>query len=579
MSVRSLLDDIVPVPDPLQRIRVQDARIPGQLLLGSTPIDVEEAINALTVAAEADAPVAYQPPGGSAYFTQAIGSVLSNGFQTQAANSRFVLSGVSAGIRYIDIAAAVPTVLVATPTAGLLSGQYTTGYDGAGLIIARAFSGPECWRSVDNGVTYTSVPGILTTGRGAPVWDPVAGWFIQAVLAPGFAIETSSDGLLWTPRATPPGLTTSAVQTDGAGNCIAVSLANGPLFSSDSGVSWAAAAGGVASELVAIGENISVIVPFAAGDWYVSLDKGASWTLALGSNTAARPCSQLSYISAFRRFYSCCVEGSGGACYMNTLLDAVSPVYRPTGSFVLGGLTAVLGGTRIFDFDYDVASERFVMSGNAGGLNCWYSTSQTQNLVATAGAAADGGAIVSCNALVAQLRSAPPSVIPSGGTLWYGATGQLYSRSGLDSSYRIGPTAALRFDGTLSATLFVDFLGTWTWEPVSRQLRLTPAASNYYGGTTNTTVGSEIYSGAGAVTTRTFTSANLNAGVPVYVASMSVAVDATFNGTSATATRVSILLAAGPGIVVATAPMYDIRLLLAANGSQGSISVVRSGRG
>jgi hypothetical protein len=499
------------------------------------------------------------------------------------ANSRVVVSGAGPGIFYVGIAAAIPTIIAATPTAGVLSGGYVTAWDPvSGIIVARDYFGVGAWRSLDNGLTYTQVPGVVGQGLSGLQWDPVAQWFIASVFVPGFMCQTSPDGLVWTPRATPVGFDFGRLVIGAPGQVITVSTSNGPCWSADSGVTWSPSVGGTQSRAIAASPTLCFINPFVtASDYRVSTDGGRTFTVAVNSNVAQRVSNCFEYFPELKRFYMVSVEGSTGGAYISTLPDVVTDgVYKPTGALALSGITSISGGTTIYGMCYDPLSRRFAMGGNAGSLNCWYTNGGGNvNLVAAAGTSAaitgpGAGGYLAGNALVLQEKAPSPPVLPTGATVFVGNAQQLLWRPQSSAfSYPLG-TFSRRFDGTLLQALYVDQFGSWNWNPAPKQLFFVPAANNFYTATSLVS-SAEIFVGTGGLSEQTFVGPALVAGTSYFAASLGTVADTTWNATAVTPTRLSINIIAGAGPVSSTLPIYSITLLTTSQGLQGNIIIRR----
>ncbi len=577
MSIRPLLDGILPVPSPLLSLRTQNVRVEGALLVGTPPVDIAAAVEGL----QANEPTAYQPAGAGDFWQQAGGAATGSGELLTVANSRIIVSGTGSGLFYLGVAAALPTVIAATPTTGVLSGLYTTAWDPvSGIIVARDYSAAGAWRSLDNGLTYTQVPGVVGQGLGGLQWDPVARWFIASVFAPGFMIQTSPDGLAWTPRATPVGFEINRLALGAPGQVIGVSTTNGPCWSADSGVTWAASVGGTQSRAIAASPTLCIIGPFVtAADYRVSTDGGRTFSIAVNSNVALRVSNCFEYFPELRRFYFVSVEGSTGGAYISTLPDVVTDgVYKPTGALALSGITAISGGTTIYGMCYDPLSRRFVMGGNAGSITAWYTNGGGNvNLVAAAGTSAaitgpGAGGFLAGNALVLQEKAPSPLVLPTGATLFVGNGQQLLWRPQSSAySYPLG-TFSRRFDGTLLQTLYTDQFGAWSWNPAPKQLYFVPAAANFYSATSLVS-SAALYVGPGPQSEGTFSGPTLVAGTAYFAASLGTAAVATWNATAATPTRLSISIIAGTGPVSSTLPIYTINLLTTSQGLQANIII------
>lgn len=586
MSIRPLLDGVLPAPSPLLSLRTQNVRVEGALLVGSPPVDIGEAVDDLSAAVgglQENAPTAYQPPGAGDFWQQAGGAATGSGELLTVANSRIIVSGTGSGLFYLNVAAALPTVIAATPTAGVLSGLYTTTWDPvSGIIVARDYTAAGVWRSLDNGLTYTQAPGIVGQGLGGLQWDPVAQWFIASVNIAGFQIQTSPDGLVWTPRATPVGFEITRIVIGGPGQVIGVSPINGPCWSADSGVTWAASVGGTGSRAITASPTLCIITPFAtATDYRVSIDGGRNFAIAVNSNVAQRVSNCFEYFPALKRFYFVSVEGATGGAYISTLPDVVTDgVYKPTGALALSGITTITGSVNIYGMCYDPLSRRFAMGGNTSSLTCWYTNGGGNvNLVAAAGTSAAitgpgaGGSLVG-NALVLQEKAPSPPALPTGASIFVGNSQQLMWRPQASSfSYPIG-TFSRRFDGTLLQALYVDQFGSWNWNPAPKQLFFVPVAANFYSATSLVS-SAELFTGSGVQTEQTFVGPALVAGTSYFAATLGTAADINYNATAATPTRLTINIIAGAGPVTSTLPIYSITLLTTVQGLQANIIIRR----
>lgn len=545
----------------------QDARIFGKVALENSSADVEETMGFLYDTP----PNAYQPTGGNAYWTLAAGVAVSNGSLSMAANGRCIVSGNDTGIRYCDLNTSVPTVISATPTAGVFPATLAPAYNGAGLIVARTyFTTGAVWRSLDNGVTYTQVPGVFTVGQSRILWDPVDSWFMVGVAVNGFEIETSPDGITWTPRPTPLGASLSSILPTSNGRWIATRSAAGPLWSDDRGVTWTASSGGAPSGgSIAAGTNL-IIIAFST-DWWISTDGGQSFAVAVGTNPDNRLTYRIKYFDSLKRFYIAQKDVLTGGFYMSTLPDVVAPVYRPTGALILSGV--VLGPVNgLGGFVYDPISRRFAVSGSAP-QHFWYSNDLNSNLVAAAGSTTPGASgTVSGNTLVLQTQTTTPPAIPTGATIWYAGAQQLLYRPIGNFTYPLG-AFSVRFNGNVSADLYADAFGTWSWDDPTKQLRVTPAASDFFGATT-CIVASRIFTGASPMSTGIYTSPVLSAGFTLFAANMDALPNALWDGSALTPTKLTMSISAGSGST-SSLPTYTITIMLTASGNQGNI-IIRS---
>jgi hypothetical protein len=585
MSIRPLLDGVTPAPSPLLSIRTQSVRVEGDLLVGEPPVNIGEAVDDLAAAVTGlvqNEPVAYQPPGAGDFWQSAGGAATGSGELLTVANSRIIVSGSGTGIFWVGIAAPAPTVIAAVPTAGVLSGLYVTAWDPvSGLIVARDYTTAGCWRSLDNGTTFTQVPGVTGIGQGGLQWDPVAQWFIASVFDPGFAIQTSPDGLVWTSRPTPAGFQFGRIVIGAPRQVISVSVSNGPCWSADSGVTWAVSFNGIESRAIAASPSLVLVNPFVtAADYYVSTDGGQTFSVAVNSNAAQRASNCFEYFPELRRFYIVSVEGSTGGAYISTLPDVVTDgVYKPTGALALSGLTTISGGTTIYSMAYDPLSRRFAMGGNAGSITCWYTSGGSNvNLVAAAGSGsslvAGAGGYLAGNALVLQEKTPSPVVLPTGASIYVGNAAQLLWRPQASAfSYPLG-TFSRRFDATLLQTLYVDAFGSWNWNPAPKQLIVIPVANNFYSAT-NLVSSAELFTGTGGQSEQTFSSLALVAGTSLFAASLTTVVDNQWNATAATPTRLAITIIAGAGPVTSTLPIYSINILTTPSGNQANIIIRR----
>jgi hypothetical protein len=520
-------------------------------------------------------PIPFQPPGAADYWLKAAGSSISAVDLLLVANSRIIISGATVGIFYIDIAAAVPTVTAATPTSGSFGGIYTTAWDpGSGVIVARSYSSVDVWRSIDNGANWTQVTGISGQGIGSVVWDPGAMWFIATVNVAGLQVQTSPNGLVWTPRATPVGQELSLLVIGGPGQVISVSPINGPCYSTDSGVTWSQSIGGANSRAMAASPTLVVLVPIIAGDYWISTDGGQNFTLAVGSNAAARVSNCIAYFPDLKRFYIASVQS--GTVYMSTMLDQIEPVYKPTGALILSDITTVNAVSNIYGICYDPASGRFAISGNLPSLCCYYTKGGGNvNLIAAAGSSTDAGGYLVGNALVLQAQTPSPVALPTGASVFVGNTQQLLWRPANSAvSYPLG-TFSTRFNGTASTTLYTDSFASWRWDSVTKQLTFTTTANNYYGSTTMVS-SADFLTGAppGTQVGGTFTSATLLSTTTYFAANVNTAANTSFNATGASPSQLAITIIAGSGSTN-TLPIYSINILTTANGSEGNITIRR----
>lgn len=577
MSIRPILDGITPAPSPLLRLRAQDMRVEGALLVGTPPVDIAAAVEGL----QANEPTSLQPPGAADYWLTAGGATPGSGEFLTVRNSRMILSGAGAGIYYFGIAAAIPTVISATPTAGVLSGSYVTAWDPVtGLIVAREYTAASAWRSLDNGLTWTQVAGVVGQGLGGLVWDSAAQWFVATVNVAGFQVQTSPDGLVWTPRVTPGGFEIGRIVSPVPGRLVSVSPINGPCYSTDSGVTWTPSTGGTLSRAIAASPTLTVLVPFVAADYRISLDGGQTFSIAVNSNAAARISNAIEYVPELKRFYIASVEGTSGGVYMSTLMDQVAPVYKPTGSLILSGITAVTAGSNIYGIGYDPASRRFAIGGNGGALTCFYTNGGGNvNLIAAAGSSAaitgpGAGGYLAGTGLVLQEKAPSPLALPTGATVFVGNAQQLLWRPQNSAfSYPLG-TFSRRFDGTLLQALYVDQFGSWNWNPAPKQLFFVPAANNFYSATSLVS-SVTAFTALGGLSEQTFVGPVLVAGTSYFAASLGTVADATFNATGASPTRLSINIIAGAGPISATLPMYSFEILTTNLGLAANIIIRR----
>jgi hypothetical protein len=310
---------------------------------------------------------------------------------------------------------------------------------------------------------------------------------VAAVEDAGLGIQRSVDGVSWASSATSRDPTWVVSL---GGQRLACGGAAGQLYSSDGGVSWTAATGldGATASLRAAWDPVNsvLIATTSAGLRHLirSYDFGVTWFAQTGSNPTGLYLSTAFWSSVHARFYIAGNNTVDGLAQILTTQGGNPNLVQPMSSYMLAPISGLSTGVNPLTMGYDVAFQRFVLSGNIG--QTYYSSGS--NIIATLGSGGSGGLVQSYGDYI-QGRATQPVDYGQRATLYMDSVTQnlvlRWGGIGYDLA-GASTTVNIRFDGTLAQNFYPNTLDgqlAFGWNATSRQLTFTPVGTTIGGST------------------------------------------------------------------------------------------------
>ncbi len=463
-------------------IKVEVDGTSDEIVISSTAPDANDVS---IVQRQADA---LAPPGVASFFIESTGPANDGAKASTYIDTlgRWLFGGSGTGIRYSDDGGATLNTALAS-----VVNNYTMAWSPTlGIAAARSDSGTPDAQTSPNGLGWTQRPAPVALAAANTKMAWISPYFICGSATPGVTIDTSPDGIAWTPRFAARNVLDLAERP--GGGAVSCGL-DGFMWSADPVSSWTNAGGpsGAVGCVTIARVNDSTLVGFELGlssTAHVSTDGGATW--APYAEALPFPVRIRASFTALNRTYVFGIDGTSGLATtaMCGFYTGSSLSNAPTLPLTGGRLQApaVLAPAQIYSAGYDPVFRRFWYGMNGGGAGFFYHTpGEAAAVVATS----VGTTPATSQTTALQLNTVTGAALferPGRGVLaledglpgpvlmmYYGGVG--YPLGGP------GAGVARRFDGTLTDDLFDDGEIVISWVPAFRQLRYTCPNGTFYG--------------------------------------------------------------------------------------------------
>lgn len=557
MALRPILDDILPIPDPLLKLRCASIYATEDITYGVPPVSVSAGVTAALTTSRVAATTAslLLPMAAASPWALATGST-GHAFVIETRPGMLLASGSTLGAHYsLDGGATWNSSFIITAATG------RCGYS-PDLDVVTWRGGTEVQTSTDGGLTFTlhANAGVSST----PItWSSRLSLFIIITNNVGFCVETSPDGITWTPRTTPfdYGVGSRAIIDTGT-HIVTSSTAT---MTSLNGIDWTLVVGGPASISVGwsplLNQLVSMPLSGWTGDVRVSDNTGETWTTVFdvfpdaASYTLPRSLRWVPEIGAYLVAVNTIPSGTN-ASHMYSWSGS------PLDQFIGGEAyrAAAIGATEVYSIYYSGEFKRYSMYTNSGVTEY----SNAGPLVnALLGAPQDGP--LRGNSLFVSNITPPAGALSNYSQVYSTTAGNaLAFRTGSTSYPVAGPhvKTAGRFDASLSQTLYADDgVISIVWNGVAREAKYIPTVSGFAGGTE---VSSNTYYSFSTAnpTTAVGTSVIITAGVSYFVSSAQVAATGAVAMNRFVPQVVHQQLYANNAPTLATVPYYELKFMV-----------------
>jgi hypothetical protein len=279
--------------------------------------------------------------------------------------------------------------------------------------------------------------------------------------------------------------------------------------------------------------------------------------------------------SVHARFYFAGNNTVDGLAQMLTTQGGNPNLVQAMSSYMLAPISGLNTSVNLLTMGYDVAFQRFVISGNIG--QTYYSSGSS--VIASLGSGGAGGLIQSYGDYI-QARATQPADYGQRATIYMdSATQNLVMRWG-GIGYNLGGASATvdtRFDGTQAQTFYPSSLDgqvAIAWNSLSRQVTFQPVGTSIGGSTT--VICTYTRSSGTTILVNTVLSAALTAGATYFLATAATTATNTYNLSQVAPMYCKMTLAPATGTTSTTA-WYSIEVNIATAGS-GNISIRRISR-